>query len=60
MQTQTISGKLYKIVPFEIKAKKTGNSCPCYECDLEMGSKECLEAKCLDYGKFNYLKQITK
>ena len=58
MQTQTISGKLYQIIEFPANAKKSGNSCPCYECDLEQGSKECIEAKCLDYGKFNYLKEV--
>lgn len=55
---QTINGKLYNIVEFTQKAEKTGNTCPCYECDLEQGSNECLEAKCMEYGKFNYLKQV--
>lgn len=58
-QTITINGKLYKCVVFEQKAKKSGNSCPCYECDIDMEKHDlCKSINCITETEFLYLKEI--
>ena len=57
MNIITINNKTYSINIFNLKAKRSGNSCPCYECDLIMGSDECNSFDCIN-DNFLYLKLI--
>lgn len=58
-QTVTINGKLYKCFVFEQKAKKSGNSCPCYECEIGQENFDiCKSINCITETDFLYLKTI--
>lgn len=57
MNIITINNKTYSIHIFNKIAQKSGNTCPCYECDLKMGSSECDSFDCIK-DNFLYLKFI--
>lgn len=55
----TINGKVYKCIEFKQKAKKSGNSCPCYECEIVQENFDlCKSINCITETEFLYLKEI--
>lgn len=53
----TINGKVYQCIEFAQKSQKSGNTCPCYECDVGMENIElCKSINCITETEFLILK----